>query len=582
VESGIRYFYEQLTFRGLTVIDMDHARSFFVRTHGLLKTRALLRFSHSEFKQALGNLENELKSLGYADAEVTAANLDLNDRTGEVRAIVQVEQGALHRIREVNVTVRESADGSVVRESTMRGEGRIFSRLIMDDIEQELLVDWFHEGYPDATATLREESQTTTEAGIILVDLRAEVTRGPRIKLGEIRFEGPIRPRRVAALERRVDLEGPWLDRLDVDDARARLARLGGFRFINVKYEAATNETAVRDAVFEVEPGRRLSVDLLAGFRSYELLYGGVDVVRRNLFGLGHSAELKLVQSFKSSEGYVSYSIPDAFAKDVTIFALAEALRREEVSFRREEFRTSIGVRRVFEGTGHQIGIRYNYELLRAVGAPTTTSGPAASDRQPDVASLTLDWSLDRRDSPVAPRSGYHVAAALEFAQPEFGGEARFLRPDIDASAHLPLGGGRYLHAGIRYLLVDDPGRDNLVPFNKRIFSGGEDSVRGYQRGEAAPRNAAGEEIGAESALVWNLEFEQLLTPSWSVVAFADGVAQTADIAEFPWDEVLWSVGAGLRWNTAIGPVRFEYGYNLNRRVADPAGTFHFSVGFPF
>jgi hypothetical protein len=25
-----------------------------------------------------------------------------------------------------------------------------------------------------------------------------------------------------------------------------------------------------------------------------------------------------------------------------------------------------------------------------------------------------------------------------------------------------------------------------------------------------------------------------------------------------------------------------EYGYNLNRRAGDPAGTFHFSLGFPF
>jgi len=127
-----------------------------------------------------------------------------------------------------------------------------------------------------------------------------------------------------------------------------------------------------------------------------------------------------------------------------------------------------------------------------------------------------------------------------------------------------------------------DPSNDGLIPFNKRIFPGGEDSVRGYQRGEAGPRNASGDVIGAEAALVWMLELEQLLTSTWSVVGFVDGVAQSAEIEQPLWSEVLWSVGAGLRWNSFIGPVRLEYGYNLNRRQGDPFGTLHFSVGFPF
>jgi len=40
--------------------------------------------------------------------------------------------------------------------------------------------------------------------------------------------------------------------------------------------------------------------------------------------------------------------------------------------------------------------------------------------------------------------------------------------------------------------------------------------------------------------------------------------------------------GLGLRYQTLIGPVRLEYGRNLNPRIDDPAGTLHFSVGFPF
>jgi outer membrane translocation and assembly module TamA len=50
----------------------------------------------------------------------------------------------------------------------------------------------------------------------------------------------------------------------------------------------------------------------------------------------------------------------------------------------------------------------------------------------------------------------------------------------------------------------------------------------------------------------------------------------------YPFSEWLDAVGGGLRWNTVIGPVRLEYGHNLNPCPLDPSGTIHFSFGFPF
>jgi outer membrane translocation and assembly module TamA len=75
---------------------------------------------------------------------------------------------------------------------------------------------------------------------------------------------------------------------------------------------------------------------------------------------------------------------------------------------------------------------------------------------------------------------------------------------------------------------------------------------------------------------------EQLLTKSWSIVAFFDALGEAQSRNDYPWDQRLYSAGGGLCWRTPIGPVRLEYGYNLNPRPHDPMGTLHFSVGFPF
>ncbi len=46
--------------------------------------------------------------------------------------------------------------------------------------------------------------------------------------------------------------------------------------------------------------------------------------------------------------------------------------------------------------------------------------------------------------------------------------------------------------------------------------------------------------------------------------------------------ERLYSVGLGLRYQTVVGPVRVEYGYNPAPRPHDPRATLHVAVGFPF
>ena len=123
---------------------------------------------------------------------------------------------------------------------------------------------------------------------------------------------------------------------------------------------------------------------------------------------------------------------------------------------------------------------------------------------------------------------------------------------------------------------------DSTLPVNKLFFPGGDNSIRGYQEGEAAPVNADGKFVGAKSYLLMNLELEQALTTKWSMVLFADALGTAVRLANYPFDQKLYSVGLGLRYQTIIGPLRVEYGRNIDPRPRDPSGSLLFSVGFPF
>jgi outer membrane translocation and assembly module TamA len=217
---------------------------------------------------------------------------------------------------------------------------------------------------------------------------------------------------------------------------------------------------------------------------------------------------------------------------------------------------------------------------LNAVDAP---SGVGPQQEASESAAMIIEFHHDLRDNPLNPQRGFKLLFSGEFASEELGGEVEYQRLELASSIHFRLGGGRLLHLGANHGAIVQAFDDSTVlPFNKRFFPGGENSIRGYQRGEAAPRNANGEIVGAETFLLGTVEVGQALTPSWSVVGFVDAITFARTIEDYPGDESLYSVGGGIRWKTVIGPARLEYGYNLNPRAGDPTRTLQFSLGFPF
>jgi outer membrane protein insertion porin family len=51
---------------------------------------------------------------------------------------------------------------------------------------------------------------------------------------------------------------------------------------------------------------------------------------------------------------------------------------------------------------------------------------------------------------------------------------------------------------------------------------------------------------------------------------------------KFDLTDLKTAVGAGLRWLSPFGPIRVDYGFNLNRQEGERSGAFNFSVGSPF
>ncbi len=573
-DEGPLFHYTTFEIEGLTAIPAEQATGFFFKTDMLLKRDRNRRFSTAQLSRSLANLRQELVNLGYSEAVVALANpVEQDLATGDVHVRIKVEQGKMHHVSRVEVQFMDDAAKAVETATELKLDAP-WSPIWQQDFTMSLRNEQFRLGRPDARAIMERVSSNVVD-GVVQEELKAVVEPGEEVRLGEVKFEGQKKTR-LSWLEKKGKIEGPLLDRLKVDAARERLSQQGVFDFVGVRYEPPTGPE--RDVVFELNEGKRIDFSLLAGYGSYDQFFGGAELDQYNLWGVGHNAKLRGMLSTKTANAVYTYSIPEFLTRNLSLFANADGLLRQELTFKREEIKTAIGLRKVFPVSRFQVGARYSYQFLKTQDSPDAIS----NDEFVRVAAIILDAQLERRDNPLAPRKGYRLYGNVEIANPVLGSQAEYELLQIGASGHVPINRSLVLHAALQHGVIFSPDPAVDIPFNKRYLNGGENSVRGYKQGGASPYNTQGQQLGAETFLLGNLELEQYLTERWSVVAFIDGVGNSADLSQYPFNEVLWSVGGGIRWNTIIGPVRAEYGYNLDPRSFDPVGTLHIAIGFPF
>lgn len=577
IDRGVRSTFHEVRFTGLTAIPGDEAEGVFLPGDTLWLVAAERAYSPGRLRRGLDVLQEQLQQLGYAEARLITENLVVDEDTGRVTLDVVVTEGPLWRVD----SLRHAGNGAteVALEGLDDRTGVPWNFLWQQDVSAAIRQQYYQAGYPDVAVRLTREAGPALEGGRP-VQAIAEITPGPQVRVGEIKFTGDLRTR-PQVLRRRATAEpGDLLNPLSLERMRYRLGQLGIFDSVELRYEPS--DGVVRDAIFVLDESPRWEASLLLGYGSYEQLRGGVELRQSNLFGRAHLSRLQLVQSLKSSQGDYTYTVPELFGERVDGTVRLFGFQREEQAFVRQEFGGSVSLRRPAPWIRADATVGYTFQALRSKDNELETR--EIDETAVTVASVDLGLSHDGRDNPLRPRQGYRWFTQIESASKVLGGEVDYQRFEFGLSVHKRIGRGRWAHAGLTHGVLTTYGADSDrdLPVNKRFYPGGDSSIRGYQVGEAAPLAPDGRFIGAKTYTLINLEFEQTVTGNWSAVVFVDGLGIAAKLADYPFDEQLVSAGAGIRYQTLIGPLRLEYGRNLNRREGDPGGTLHFSIGFPF
>ena len=200
------------------------------------------------------------------------------------------------------------------------------------------------------------------------------------------------------------------------------------------------------------------------------------------------------------------------------------------------------------------------------------------------IASLLGAYNLDRSNDPLNPTRGWRLEVRAEPTYVFGDRTLPYLKLTSQASGYLPLqSDGATVLAG-RLKLGSIVGGDiPTVPSDRRFYSGGGGSVRGFIYQGVGPRLADKDKtpVGGASLFEASAEVRQQVSGPWGVAAFVDA-GSLSPTATPDFRSLSVGAGVGVRYNLGFGPIRLDIAAPITHQKGDPWVQFYISIGQSF
>lgn len=206
----------------------------------------------------------------------------------------------------------------------------------------------------------------------------------------------------------------------------------------------------------------------------------------------------------------------------------------------------------------HTIGVRYRLDRLTQKGNVDISELPdafktAASEQEALL--FSYETSKTSSNTRLNPTKAFKQTYKLEL-----GSESLL----SDANMAIASAGWRFIYSlgknddhqfvgrsDLSYIFTDD---FDKVPYNLRFFTGGDQTIRGFDYKSLSPE-VDGYKIGGQALAVGSLEYNYQFKDGWRAAIFSDfGNAYDKDFS----NPAAYSVGVGIRWKSPIGPIRLD------------------------
>ena len=163
------------------------------------------------------------------------------------------------------------------------------------------------------------------------------------------------------------------------------------------------------------------------------------------------------------------------------------------------------------------------------------------------------------------------------------GGDAQFTKMEGSTNWYYPVTKETVVHwklaAGVTF-----SNSDNKLPVFEKFFLGGINTIRGFKGGSISPRNEDQEKLGGGKMWYYNLEwiFPLVKDAGLKGLVFFDAGNVYSEHGDWDFNEIKKAAGFGFRWLSPMGPLRLEWGYNLDPTEFEQQSNWDFNLGGSF
>jgi outer membrane protein insertion porin family len=545
----------------------------------LMRLKQRGRFSPILLDQDLQRIKEFYLALGYMDIVLRKPVVVKDEK--RVNIFIEIEEGKKVTYGSIKVETAGSILEKEMGPALMISPGEPYNEVDITETRRKVLSLCRNHGHYFCEVEVSREFSEQN------VDVTFHVIEGDVFFFGKTVIRGNKRTKRRVITRNLLYSEGDLLNSDLLMKSRQRLYRLGLFR--SVDFEPMDSDEDEMDLLLNVDESMPGAVTFGFGYGEYERYRGFIDVSYANLFGMNRRGTFRTEQSTLWSRYILNYQEPSLFGTElISTTVLLYEKRKEknidtdEISYRIERLSASTGIEKNFtervKGT-----INYSYSIVRTYDVQPDVILTRDDTGTLAISSLSPGLLYDSRDNIFDPRKGVLTGMTIKWSSESISSETNFVKGTAQAGFFYPATNSLVLATSFRGGMASAYGEETSdLPLVERFFLGGRNTVRGYKHDGLGPTGIAGTPIGGNAFVLWNLELRCRVTGNWRIVPFVDAGNVWIETGEANMDDLRYTAGVGLQYNTPVGPLRVDYGKKLETVEGQSREEIHFSIGHAF
>ncbi|AJQ94681.1 outer membrane protein assembly factor BamA [Gynuella sunshinyii] len=545
---------------------------------------------------------------GYIRFELTSTQVAISLDRRNVHLTYNLREGVPYTVSNVQLTGELVGDDQKLRDLVTIKSGELFSRQKVSDVQKALQDRLTDLGY--AFAQINTVPDIDDEKR--LVDLTIVIEPGKRTYVRKVNVTGNESTNDEVIRRELTQMEGALVSGKNIQTSKSRLERTGYFKTVEVSTSKVQNTDDQVDLNINVAEASDGIIKGSIGYADPGGIFYSLEYTQKNFRGSGRDISIVGSQTANYEKSLeLTYTNP-YFTLDGVSLEYNAFLSEEDYS---EISENDYGTNNW--GGGFTFGYPISNDDRLSYGIGYTNTNLYVNEPPLEIqefiddygkkegahyafeeVNLNLAWTRSTLNGTTFANKGQYHRVSVQASMPF--SDLEYYKITYEGKYYQPISDGYFLKFRSKLGYGSGYG-DSTLPFLKNYYAGGISTLRGFSYGGLGPystpsTNDDPSRIGGNILLNYGVDFyfpmplvedKSQFRSSFFIDAgnvFTDHcLSQNADCTEgVVWDDIRYSYGIEFDWMTPIAPLRFIWGWPVDRRKDDEIQTFAFTIGYNF